>query len=218
MCCCTNLRISNPSSLLWKIATREAEWSCTYVLSLYFAGMCNIDGGCIFQNKAKDDDLPNCTLVHFDKISSTWMHCHQTRFYTNRPLLLLSDNKETLWQERKVATWVFCFKFKHHILLFFIKLNTILHYTTISFNFILCIQACVASSGTGSSGTGSGSGTGSSGTGSGYLFDQRMFTECLLTESADSLPHPCMLSQLNTQVWVDHISVYYFLARPFLTR
>ena len=73
MCCCTNLRISNPSSLFWKIATREAEWSCTYVLNLYFSGMCNLDGGCIFQNKAKDDDLPNCTLVHFDN----WVHLHE---------------------------------------------------------------------------------------------------------------------------------------------
>ena len=125
LCWFTNLRISNPFSLLWKIATREAEWSFTYVLSLYFASMCNINGWCIFQNKAKDDDLPNFTLVHFDKISSTWMHCHQTRFYTNRPLLLLSDNKETLWQERKVATWVFVSSL--NIIFFFF-------YKTLSFN------------------------------------------------------------------------------------
>jgi hypothetical protein len=49
------------------------------------------------------------------------------------------------------------------------------------------------------------SGTGSSGTGVlGYRTLRyritQPFSECLLTESADSLPHPCMLGQLNTQV------------------
>ena len=129
LCWFTNLRISNPFSLLWKIATREAEWSFTYVLSLYFASMCNINGWCIFQNKAKDDDLPNFTLVYFDKISSTWMHYHQSRFYTNTPSLLLSDNKETLWKERKVATRVFVSSL-NIIFYFFYKTqyNSSLHY------------------------------------------------------------------------------------------